>query len=161
MNVTYTFKNPDWAMTWTQMPMQEVEQKYPAEERVGGEPGGRISRPGYGAVYHGEHGKCMHWGGDGGTWAEKKVRQWEPLPGAVQVYESPGHMADWFVGIRTGKKCIMDIEWGAGVANLCILGNLSFILGRKLQWDQASQEIVGDDEARRMMSRPQRYPYHL
>jgi hypothetical protein len=48
-----------------------------------------------------------------------------------------------------------------GVANLCILGNLSFILGRKLQWDQAKQEIVGDDEARRMMSVPQRYPYCL
>lgn len=161
MNVTYTFKNPDWVMTWTQMPMDEVRKRYPAEKRVGGEPGGRISRPGYGAVYHGENGKCMHWGGDGGTWAERKVREWVPPPGAKDVYKSPGHMEDWFLGIRTGKKCIMDIEWGAGVANLCILGNLAFILKRKLQWDQAKQEIVGDDEARRMMTRPQRYPYHL
>ena len=163
MNVTYTFKDPDWVMTWTQMPNDELRKRYPAEKRVGGEPGGRISRPGYGAVYHGENGRCMHWGGDGGTWAEKKVREWNPPAGAdsAEVYKSPGHMEDWFVGIRTGKKCIMDIEWGAGVANLCILGNLAFILGRKLQWDQAKQEIVGDDEARRMMSRPQRYPYHL
>jgi hypothetical protein len=77
------------------------------------------------------------------------------------VYRSPGHKEDWFNGIRTGAKTIMNIEAAVGVANLCILGNLSFILGRKLQWDQAKQEIVGDDEARRMMSVPQRYPYCL
>ena len=61
----------------------------------------------------------------------------QPPAGAKEVYASPGHMEDWFLGIRTGKKCIMDIEWGAGVANLCILGNLAYRLGRKLHWDQA------------------------
>jgi hypothetical protein len=70
-------------------------------------------------------------------------------------------MEDWFLGIRTGKKCIMDIEYGAGVANLCVLGNLAYILGRKLQWDESKWEIVGDPEAQRMMCRPQRHPYHL
>ncbi|MBN2476412.1 MAG: Gfo/Idh/MocA family oxidoreductase [Pirellulales bacterium] len=164
MKVTYTFKNPDWVMTWEQMPMDEVSRRYPVEERTKEENRqgfGRISRPGYGAVYHGDQGTCMHWGGDGGTWAERKVRQWAPPADTKEVYQSPGHMEDWFVGIRTGRKCIMDIEWGAGVANLCVLGNLSFILKRKLQWDPVKQEIVGDDEAHRMMSRPQRYPYHL
>jgi len=161
MNVTYTFKNPDWKMTWTQMSNEEIKRRFPPEERTGDEPGGRITRPGYGAVYHGEHGTCMHWGGDGGTWVEKKVRQWEPPAGAKDVYRSPGHMEDWFVGIRTGKKCIMDIEWGAGVANLCILGNLAYVLGRKLRWDHASWQILDDEEAQRMISRPQRHPYHL
>ena len=161
MDVKYTFKNPDWVMTWTQMPMDEVKRRYPPDARNGSEPGGRLSRPGYGAVYHGEQDECRHWGGDGGTWAENKVLNWKPPAGAVDVYKSPGHMDDWFLGIRTGQKCIMDIEWGAGVANLCILGNLSYILGRKLEWDQAKQEIVNDDEARRMMSSPQRHPYHL
>jgi hypothetical protein len=42
-----------------------------------------------------------------------------------------------------------------------VLGNLSLILDRKLNWDPIKQEIVGDEEARRMMSRPQRYPYVL
>jgi len=161
MDVKYTFKNPDWVMTWTQMPHDQLppaEKRTPDEFKDGIT---RISRPGYGAIYHGDRGKCMHWGGDGGTWAERKVRQWQLPPGARDVYKSPGHMQDWFLGIRTGKKCIMDIEWGAGVANLTILGNLSFILKRKLHWDQSKMEIVGDEEARRMMSRPQRYPYHL
>jgi predicted dehydrogenase len=165
MKVTYTFKNPDWMMTWTQMPREEIKARFPAEERSEEDfkqPGvTRISRWQYGAVYHGSDGRCMHWGGDGGTWAERKVRLWVPPAGAKDVYKSPGHMEDWFVGIRTGKKCIMDIEYGAGVANLCVLGNLSFILGRKIQWDEKKWAIAGDEEARRMMSRPQRHPYHL
>lgn len=160
MDVKYTFKNPDWVMTWTQMPQNKLPK---AEKRTAEEEKefSRISRPGYGAIYHGDKGECMHWGGDGGTWAERKIREWEPPSGAVDVYKSPGHKEDWFEGIRSGKQTIMNIAAAAGVANLTILGNLSYILGRKLVWDQSKQEIVGDEQARRLMSRPQRYPYHL
>jgi predicted dehydrogenase len=147
MQVIYTFKNPDWVLTWNQ-PGKPV----PMEN-------GKMH--GYGAVYHGSKGDLVIWGGDGGTNTEKKAREWRAPAGAKEVYRSPGHKEDWFNGIRTGAKTIMNIEAAVGVANLCILGNLSFILGRKLQWDQAKQEIVGDEEARRMMSVPQRYPYCL
>jgi predicted dehydrogenase len=160
MNVTYTFQNPDWVMTWTQMPKEELpaaEIRTKQEEQAFS----RISRPGYGAIYHGDKGPCMHWGGDGGTWAERKVRNWKPPAGAKDVYRSPGHMEDWFQGIKNGKETIMNVAAGVGVANLCILGNLSYLLGRKLRWDQQKQEIIGDEQARRLMSRPQRHPYHL
>lgn len=155
MEVTYTFKNPDWTMIWS----QQKDHAPPAEKRHKGED--KIIRPGYGAVYHGTKGTFTHWGGDGGTWAERKAREWEPPAGAKDVYESPGHKEDWFEGIKTGKKTIMNIEAAVGVSNLCVLGNLSFILGRKIQWDQSKQEIIGDAYAQRMMSRPQRHPYHL
>ena len=153
---SYTFKNPDWVLTWNQ-PGKPV----PPEDRDGSEPGGKISRPGYGAVYYGDKGTMHHWGGDGGTWVEKKVRQWVPPPGAKEVYKSPGHTEDWFQGIRTGKKTIMNVEAGVATANLTILGNISVLLRRKIEWDPIKQEIVGDDLASRMMSRPQRFPYHL
>jgi hypothetical protein len=132
-----------------------------AEKRTGKEPGGKISRPGYGAIYRGDKGEFIHWGGDGGTWAEKKAREWKPSAGAKDVYKSPGHKEDWFKGIKTGAKTIMNIEAAVGVANLCVLGNVSFIVGRKLRWDPVKQEILGDQQARRMMGRPQRHPYHL
>jgi len=154
INVKYTFKNPDWVLTWNQ-----PGEPAPPEERTGNEPGGRISRPGYGAVYRGDQGTFTHWGGDGGTWAERKAREWEPGPGAVDVYRSPGHMEDWFEGIKTGKKTIMNVEAAADVAILTVLGNLSFLLRRKLHWDHSKREIVGDEQARRLMGRPQRYPY--
>ena len=161
MRVTYTFRNPDWTMTWMQMPNEQLPPSETRTEEELKDGITKIVRPGYGAIYHGENGRCMHWGGDGGTWAERKVRNWKPPANAKEVYKSPGHMEDWFLGIKTGKKTIMNIEAGVGVANLTILGNLSYILGRKLQWDQQKMEIVGDEEARRLMSRPQRYPYYL
>ena len=133
----------------------EVASAIRAEERTRtGSRAGKISRPGYGAIYHGDTARACTGAATAAPGPKSKVRNWEPPAGVQDVYKSPGHMEDWFLGIRTGKKCIMDIEWGAGVANLCILGNLSYILGGTLQWDQAEQEIVGDEEARRMMSRP-------
>ncbi len=79
----------------------------------------------------------------------------------LEISKSPGHIEDWLNGIRTGAKTIMNVEAGVGVANLCILGNLSFILGRKLHWDNQKFEITGDEQARRLMGRPQRFPYYL
>jgi hypothetical protein len=35
------------------------------------------------------------------------------------------------------------------------------ILGRKLVWNGDRQEVVGDESANRMLSKPQRYPYCL
>ncbi|HOC01694.1 MAG TPA: gfo/Idh/MocA family oxidoreductase, partial [Verrucomicrobiota bacterium] len=83
--------------------------------------------------------------------------------GGVDVPKSPrfDHHEDWFEGIKTGRKTIMNIEGGVATAFLCVLGNLSLIVGRKLAWDPMRQEIVGDEAARRLMSRPQRYPYAL
>ncbi len=154
INVTYTFKDPDWILTWNQ-PGNPV----PKEERGPDEP--EITRPGYGAVYHGDRDTFHHWGGDGGTWAERKCREWEPPPGAKDVFKSPGHKEDWFNGIRTGSKTIMNIDAAVGVSDLCNLGNLSYMLGRKLTWDGANRRIVDDEAANRMLGRPQRHPYHL
>jgi len=148
MEVTYTFKNPDWVLVWSQ-------PGKPAEK----EPG--VGHNGYGAVYHGDKDSLVLFGGDGGTWTQKKAHEFKVPPGGKEVTKSPGHKEDWFEGMRTGKKTIMNVEAGVATANLTILGNIAYILGRKIQWDPARQEIVGDDLARRMMSRPQRFPYHL
>ena len=55
----------------------------------------------------------------------------------------------------------MHIEAGARVAALCILGNLSYILGRKLEWDPVGERVKNDEEANRLLSRPGRGPWHL
>ncbi len=154
MEVVYTFKNPDWQLIWSQpgrkIPYFDQEKR----KRLG-------IRDSYGAVYHGDKDKLIVWVGDGQVFTELKAVNYKIPPGGVQVYKSPGHKEDWFQGIKTGRKTIMNIEAAVATANLCNLGNLSLILGRKLKWDQKKQEIVGDEQARRMMSRPQRHPYHL
>jgi predicted dehydrogenase len=156
MEVTYQFKNPDWTLIWAQ-PGEMVP--YPDRERVQREG----IREGYGAVYYGDKDKLVVWVGDGQVYTERKALEYTPPPNGVQVPQSPrfDHHEDWFEGIKTGRKTIMNIEAGVATAFLCVLGNLSLICGRKLHWDPVKQEIVGDEQARRLMSRPQRYPYTL
>lgn len=156
MEVVYEFKNPDWTLVWSQ-PGEKVPYFDDDKRKREG------IRDGYGAVYHGDKDKLVVWVGDGQVYTELKAVNFQVPPGGVDVYQSPrfDHREDWFQGIKTGRKTIMNIEAGAATANLCVLGNLSLVLGRKLQWDPVKQIIVGDEEARRLMGRPQRYPYHL
>jgi predicted dehydrogenase len=156
MKVTYTFKNPDWTLTWNQ-PGEPIA----AEERTADE--AKIAQPACGMVIRGESGEAHLWGGSEGVWAERKVREWNPSAGEPEfvVYRSPGHCEDWFRGIKTGERTILSIEAAVGVANLCNLGNMSFVLDRKLQWDPVKSEIPADESARRLTSRPQRFPYSL
>jgi predicted dehydrogenase len=156
MDVTYEFKNPDWTLVWSQ-PGEMVP--YFDREKVKN----LGIREQYGAVYHGDKDTLVVWVGDGQVFTEMKAVEFKKPANGVDVHASPSfdHHEDWFQGIKTGRKTVMNIEAGVATANLTILGNLSVVLGRKLQWDPVKQEIVGDEQARRMMSRPQRFPYCL
>jgi predicted dehydrogenase len=154
MEVTYQFSNPDWTMVWSQ-PGERIPY-YDQEKREA-----LKIRDTYGAVYHGDKDNLVVWVGDGQVYTEPKAVEWTPGPGAREVHASPGfdHFEDWFDAIRNRREPVMNIEAGVAAAYLTVLANLSLILGRKLTWDPVKHEIVGDAAARRMMSRPQRYPY--
>ena len=76
--------------------------------------------------------------------------------GGVEVFRSPGHGENFEDCIKSREKPIMNIEAGVRVSHLCILGNLSFALGRKFEWDPVNERILNDDEANRLLSRPGR-----
>lgn len=156
MDVTYTFKDPDWTLHWRQPGEKVPYFDQDKRKRLG-------IRDGYGAVYYGEKDKLVVWVGDGQVFTELKAVNYELPAGGVDVHASPhhNHHEDWFEGIKTGRKTVMNIEGGVATAFLTILGNLSLVLGRELKWDPVKREIVGDAQAHRMMSRPQRYPYCL
>ena len=44
---------------------------------------------------------------------------------------------------------------------VCHTAYLAWLLGRKLTFDPAKEEFVGDDEANRMRSRPMREPWRI
>ena len=95
----------------------------------------------------------------------EKTKPMDPVHLEGLTMDSFGDSGDFTIkqgmGIKTGKKTIMNIEASVEVANMCVLGNISFLLGRKINWDPVRKEILGDEQARRMMGRPQRHPYHL
>jgi predicted dehydrogenase len=85
-----------------------------------------------------------------------------PLPAdAVKLYQSDNHMGNFFACIKSRETPISDVVSQHRSVSACHLANISLRLGRKLRWDAAKEEFVGDDEANDMLSRPQRSPYEL
>lgn len=150
MDVIYQFKNPDWTLVW-------------------GQPGDKVGQLEFGNVFWGDRGHLvLEWEG-GYKPANPEAVNFQLPRGGREVartdeYEdfNLNHKADWFKSIREGHlRPAVDIEIGHRTATLCNLGNLSYLLGRKLVWDGVKQEVVGDPHANRMLGKPQRYPYVL
>ena len=74
---------------------------------------------------------------------------------------SDNHYQNFLDCIKTRNNPIADIAIGRRSANICHLGNIAIRLGRKIQWDPKAQTIVGDPEAKAMMSRPYRAPWSI
>ncbi len=145
MQVTFEFKNPDLTLVWAQpgIPSPDIDAKY-------------------GAVYHGDNGHVTVTLGDGaGTTTDKKCVDYTPPENGVKVFKSPGQSENFEDCIRTREKTIMNMEAAHRVATLCVLGNVSFQLQRKLEWDYVNERVKNDEEANRMLSRPGRGPWNL
>ncbi len=142
MEVKYEFKDPDWTMTWTQ-------------------PGEKLLDAAFGAKYWGDNDTLIVTGGDGGCGTEDKAMNYQPPADGEHVYTNTGHFLDWLECVKTRKEPIMPIEAGHRVATLCILGNISFVLGRKLEWDPVNEQVKNDEEANRMIRMAGRGPWHL
>jgi predicted dehydrogenase len=69
------------------------------------------------------------------------------------------HWIDFLKARETRSKPVADIEQGYISSSSCILANLSQKLGRSLTWDPERHQVVGDDEANKLLKRPYRAPW--
>jgi predicted dehydrogenase len=152
MKVVYRFKDPQWELVWEQ-------------------PGLKLGKLEFGNVFWGEDDQklILEWEGAYKP-AEPEAVNFKVPAGGYEPYrinEYPddfnmNHAADWFKAIREPDYLpAVDIEIGHRTATLCNLGNLSYILGRKLDWDAERECVVDDEQANRLLGQPQRHPYYL
>lgn len=69
------------------------------------------------------------------------------------------HTRNFLECIRSRQQPIADIESAQEVVTTCHLANISLRIGRKLTWDAAKEQIVGDPQANEMLTRPYRKPW--
>ncbi len=79
----------------------------------------------------------------------------------VKLYESPGHWRNFLDSVKSRQPTITPVETAHHSAIPGHLGLISMLTGRKIKWDVASEKILGDDEAGKLLSRPYRAPWHL
>jgi len=151
MEVVYTFRNPDWTLVW-------------------GQPGEKVGETEFGNVFWGEGGDhlILEWEGAYRPAHERAINfvpppgGWEPPRTNAYDNFNMNHKADWLRAVRDPSyRPAVDIEIGHRVATLCNLGNMSYLLGRRLEWDGVAERVIGDEHANRLLARPQRYPYCL
>lgn len=133
---------------------------------------GRGDNPtGWGIHFYGEKGTMeltidawdfYPWGGEG-----KAVHVDSEKDGPPDArYETPNrkpagraHMRNFLDCVASRARPVADIEEGHISTSLCELGNISQSLGRTLTWDAEREQIVGDDEANKLLRREYRKPW--
>ncbi len=93
---------------------------------------------------------------------KKEVREREKKKDlAVLLYDSPGHQREFLNSVKSRKRTLTPVEVAHRSQTPGHLGYIASVVGRKLKWDAAAQQIVGDPEASKLLAKKMRPPWHL
>ncbi len=78
----------------------------------------------------------------------------------TRLHHSPNwdHHLDWLEAIRARKEAVTNAETGHRSNTACLISWIGMKLARPLKWDP-DKEQFNDDEANRLLDRPEREPY--
>ena len=88
----------------------------------------------------------------------EEVQKWRD---EVALWQANFHMENWLDCVRSRQTPIADVEIGHRSISVAHLANITRKLNRKLAWDPAKEQFVGDAEANTYVSRPRRAGYEL
>ena len=77
----------------------------------------------------------------------------------IHLYKIDNQHGNWLDCIKTRKAPISPVEIGHRACSICLITHISMKLGRKLDWNPETEMFVKDEEANKMLSRSQRFPY--
>jgi predicted dehydrogenase len=84
-----------------------------------------------------------------------------PPPTPEGKGEDTFHLKNFLESVRSRKKPNADVETAHRATTVCHLVNICRKLDRKLKWDPAKEQFVGDEEANALISRVRRKGYEL
>lgn len=125
--------------------------------------GSAAERTGVGCYFHGTKGTFHMGWRDGWTFYPTDANK-QAIHTEADLQQPDGHnmknlWADFIDSIESGRRPVCDVQIGHRSTNLSLLGMLSLKVGRSLQWDGEREQIVGDDEANKLLRREYRGPW--
>ena len=82
-------------------------------------------------------------------------------PGEIHLPKSPGHHRDFLDAVKTRRPTVCDVDIAVRSDTISHLTDVCTRLNRKIRWDPEREEILGDREAGRMLTRAMRPPWRL
>lgn len=80
-------------------------------------------------------------------------------PDEMQIRNLPHDKEDFLMAIKANKPTLEPLETAHRTISMCQLGLISVQTGAKLMWNPDTEEIIGDNAATAMLSRPIRDKY--
>jgi len=131
---------------------------------TGGEPGIPASGPNFvGATFFGSNGFMAVDEHGFEIFLGDKREPGESMKHAeTEIDDTIPHMANFLKAVKSRKPADLNADVAVGVTSAALvhLANISYRVGRKLNFDSAAGKFIGDDEANAMSTRPvYRSPY--
>ena len=79
----------------------------------------------------------------------------------IHLYKSENHWQNFVDCIRSGKPAIAPVEVAYRAISVALLGEIAMTTGQIIKWDPGKEEIIGNQVASRLLSRPYRQPWTL
>jgi len=114
---------------------------------------------GVGNIFYGDKGYLVVNGYD--SYETYLGEKREKGPSKSAKGELTAHFKNWFDAIRARDMSIQNgpVETVHLASALAHLGNISYRLGRQLNFDPVAEQFIGDEDANRMLTREYRQPY--
>lgn len=115
-----------------------------------------------GIRFDGENGRSLFVNRDGMETTPAELRREKIKEGEVHLYESKLHERNFVDCIYNHTETITPIETGHRSISIAHIANIAIRLGRPaLDWNPATEQFVGDDQANAMLHRPMRSRYAI
>jgi hypothetical protein len=82
-------------------------------------------------------------------------------PDEIHLQKSDSRKLSWIESVRTRKDPVSPVETAVQSDLISHLSDICVRTDRPIRWDPAKKTIVGDEAARKMISRPMRMPWRL
>lgn len=150
---------PPKSAVWNTCTKYRINLKYPNDVTM-------IIAGGHGDIRSG-----AKWiGTDGWVWVDRggfdasNVDWFRSIPEdkyKVKLYNSPNHMRNFIDCVKSRKPTITPARTGHHSAIPGHLGLIAMLVGRKIKWDPEKEEIIGDSDASKLLTRGYRSPWKL
>jgi myo-inositol 2-dehydrogenase / D-chiro-inositol 1-dehydrogenase len=92
----------------------------------------------------------------------KSILTWKPAPTDLNLTYKRSEKRDFLDCVKSRGQTLLDAEVGHRNTTLCHLGLAAMTVGRKLKWDSAKEQVIGDEEANKLLlPKPYRAPWKL